>query len=166
MKKDNDKRKGAKILLTVAIGVLPEIIFAWIVGAILDMAVWKVWLWIQGIVLVSMGVKSILEYIAYRFIWKNGMVEDISESLTSQVYPNPKKYSFNTLARDYFGSVMRDDTIQVDTRLDAAYTLGTISSQTGFLNAMRIDSAVSEAIDRYHRIRFSGEDYTEDTDQS
>jgi len=166
MKRDHDKRKGAKILLTMAIGVLPEIIFAWIVGKLLDMAVWKVWLWIQGIGLVSMGVKSLLEYVAYRFIWKNGMVEDISESLSSQVYPNPKKYSFNTLAQDYFGSVMRDDTIQVGTRLDAAYTLGTIASQTGFLNSMRIESAMSEAIDRYHRIRFGGEDYTEEVDES
>lgn len=165
MKTDHDKRKGAKILLTMAIGVLPEILFAWIVGTLLDMAVWKVWLWIQGIGLVSMGVKSLLEYVAYRFIWKNGMVEDISESLFIQVYPNPKKYSFNTLAQDYFGSVMRDDTIQVDTRLDAAYTLATITSQNGLINSMRINSAMSDAIDKYHRIKFAGKDYTEETEE-
>ena len=165
MKKNREKSNGAKMLVTMAIGVLPEIIFAWIVGELLDIAVWKVWLWIQGIGLVSMAVKNLLEYVAYRFIWKNGIVEDISESLSTHVYPNPKKYSFNTLAQDYFDSVMRDDTIEIDTRLDAAYTLGTIGSQTGFLNSMRIELAMSQAIDRYHRIKFGGADYIEEVNE-
>jgi hypothetical protein len=166
MKKTHEKSDGAKMLVTMAIGVLPEIIFAWIIGKLLDIAVWKVWLCIQAIGLVSMAAKSLLEYVAYRFIWKNGIVEDISESLSTHMYPNPKKYSFNALAEDYFDSVMRDDTIEIDTRLDSAYTLGTIGSQTGFLNSMRIESAMSQAIDRYHRIKFGGKDYIEEIDEA
>jgi hypothetical protein len=94
------------------------------------------------------------------------MVEDITESLSSRAYPNPKKYSFNTLAQDYFVSVMRDDDIEVDTRLDAACALGTIASQTGFLNSMRTESTMSQAINRYHRIRFDGKDYEEEIAES
>lgn len=165
MKKSGEKSNRAKMLLTMVIGVLPEIGFAWIVGSLLDIAVWKVWLAIQGIGLVSMAVKGLLEYVAYRFIWKNGIVEGVSESLSSRVYPNPKKYSF-ILAQDYFGSVMRDDEIEIDTRLDAAYTLGTIASQTGFLISMRIESAMAQAIDRYHRVRYGGKDYVEEIEQN
>lgn len=166
MKNNREKNRGAKMLLTMVIGVLPEIGFAWVVGSLLDIAVWKVWLAIEGIGLVSTAVKSLLEYVAYRFIWRNGMVEDITESLSSRAYPNPKKYSFNTLAQDYFDSVMRDDDIEVDTRLDAAYALGTIASQTGFLNSMRTESTITQAINRYHRIRFDGKDYEEEIAES
>lgn len=164
--KKKEGRNAAKILVTMAIGVLPEIVFAWIVGNLLDIAVWKVWLWIQGITLASMGVKSLLEYVAYRFVWKNGMVEGISADLSALNYPNPKKYSFNTLAEDYFGSVMQDDVIKIDTRLDAAYVLGTIKSQNGIIDSIRVDSAFREAIDKYHRIKFGGKDYSEEADES
>lgn len=166
MKGNREKSNGIKMLMTMVIGILPEIGFAWIVGTLLDIAVWKVWLALQAIGLVSMAAKSMLEYFAYRFIWKNGMVEDITESLSSHSYPNPKKYSFNTLAQDYFDSVMRDDDIEINTRLDAAYTLGTIGSQSGFFNSMRFESMMSQAISRYHMIRFSGRDYMEETTES
>jgi hypothetical protein len=145
------------------IGVIPEIVFAYIVGELLDIAIWKVWLAIQGIVLVSVTAKSLLEYVVYRFIWKNSIVENITESLSTHTYPNPKKYSFNTLAQDYFVSVMTDDEIEIDTRLDAAYTLGTIGSQTGILNSMRIESSMSRAIDKYHRIKYGGKEYIQET---
>jgi len=163
MNKSREKSNGAKFLVTMIIGVIPEIFFAYIVGELLDIAIWQVWLAIQGIVLVSVAAKSLLEYVVYRFIWKNGIVENITESLSAHTYPNPKKYSFNTLAQDYFGSVMTDDEIEIDTRLDAAYTLGTIGSQTGFLNSMRIESAMSQAIDKYHRIKYGGKEYIQET---
>ena len=166
MKKGREKSNGAKIVMTMVIGVLPEVIFAWIVGELLNIAVWKVWLAIQGIGLLSAAAKSLLEYIAYRFIWKNGIVGDITESLSTHTYPNPKKYSFNTLAQDYFDSVMRDDEINIDTRLDAAYTLGTIGSQSGFLNSMRVESSMSQAIERYHKIKFGGKDHIEEAEKS
>jgi hypothetical protein len=161
MIKEHKKNTTGKTLFTMIIGVLPEIIFAWIVSKFIEIAVWKIWIWIQVIVLVSGAVKSLLEYVVFRFIWKNNIVENITESLSSGSYPNPKKYSFNTLAKDYFDSVMSDDDIPIGTRLDAAILFGTITSEDGkgLLRALRLDSAMREAIDRYHKIKFGGEDY-------
>jgi len=104
-----------------------------------------------------------IKYVVYRFVWKNDVVDNVSESLSSRGYPNPKKYSFNSSAEDYFDSVTRDDGIEISTRLDAAYTLGTLSATAGqgIFVSMRMDSLMSEAIDKYHRIKFGGRDYSE-----
>jgi hypothetical protein len=156
-----EKKDMKKYLITMAIGLVPGIAFAWIVGKLLDLSVWKAWLWIQGIILLSDGIIGTIEYVVFRLIWRNDMVDNISESLSAHEYPNLKKYPHNTLAEDYFGSVIQDDEIEIGTRLDAAYTLGTIASQLGFFRSMRINSAMSNAIDKYHRIKFGGRDYSE-----
>ncbi len=157
-----EKRDFRKILVTMVIGMLPEIILAIIVGNIFEIAIWKVWLLIQGISIIISIVKESMEYFVYRFIWRYDMIDDISESLSSHEYPNPKKYPYDTLAEDYFGNVMQDDMLETSTRLDAAFTLGTISSQQGILKSLRINSGMSEAIEKYHRIKFGGKDYIEE----
>lgn len=159
-----EKRDIKKILVTMAIGLFSSILFAWFIGRLLDLAIWKAWLWVQGIILLSDGIMGTIKYVVYRFVWKNDVVDDVSESLSSRGYPNPKKYSFNVLAEDYFGSVMGDDGVEISTRLDAAYTLGTLSASAGqgIFVSTRMNSLMSEAIDKYHRVKFGGRDYSEE----
>ncbi|HOO38929.1 MAG TPA: hypothetical protein PLV78_11490 [Deltaproteobacteria bacterium] len=149
--------------LTGLWGVLPEIIFAWIIGNILDIAVWKAWLWIQGFSIVSSALRTTFEYVAYRYIWRNSFVNGISESLLKHDYPNPRKYQYDTLAEHYFNGVMNDEELEISTRLDAAYMLGSmnVSSARGLIQAFRIDSFTSAAINRFHQIKYDGKEYKE-----
>lgn len=161
---ERGKRDKKKILVTMAIGLFTSILFAWIIGGLLDLAIWKAWLWIQGIILLSDGIMGTLKYVVYRFVWKNDVVDDVCESLSSHGYPNSKKYSCNSSAEDYFDSVTGDDGIEISTRLNAAYTLGTLSASAGqgIFVSMRMNSLMSEAIDKYHRIKFGGKEYSEE----
>jgi hypothetical protein len=164
-----EKRDIKNILVTMAIGLFPSILFAWIIGRLLDLAIWKAWLWVQGIILLSDGIIGTIKYVVYRFIWRNDAVDHVSESLSSHGYPNPRKYSSrepfgNVTAEDYFYSVRDDDGIEISTRLNAAYTLGNLSASAGqgFFVSRRMDSLISEGIDKYHRIKFGGRDYSHD----
>jgi hypothetical protein len=151
-----------KYLVTLAISFIPEIYIALIVGRILDLEVWKVWLMFQAIVLVIEAFRGAIGYAAYRTIWRNGIVDYVTDLLSKEGYPNPKKYPYSSLASDYFHNVMMDDEIEISTRLDAAQAFGGMFYEQGIFKRMQLESTWSDAISKYQRIKFGGRDYSED----
>ena len=95
-------------------------------------------------------------------VWKNTVIEGLVSDLAVHDYPNPTKYSRSVLAEDFFYNVMNDDEIDINTRLDAAQAraiIDTMSRVQGIIGSARIDKVFSEAINKYHRIKFSGKPY-------
>ena len=162
----HDKSDVVKYVVSIAIGLIPGCFFAWFVARLLDLRVWVAWLGVQGIILLNAGIVQIIEGVGYRLIWRNTIVDKISESLSKLEYPNLKKYLFISSAEDYFGSVMQDEDIDIGVRLDAAHTQGELAavSQFGFFRSMRIRSAMMDAVFKYHKIKFGGRDYSADQD--
>jgi len=57
---------------------------------------------------------------------------------------------------------MWDDEIEIKTRLDAAQTYGTVkgmASTQGILENMRMEKVIFRAVEKYHKVNFSGRDY-------
>ena len=157
-----EKSKFSKYLITFVVSIIPELFFSWIVGKIIDTSLWYVWLALQVIKLFLWLMRSVVGYLLFHLVWKNSTIDDIYASLVQHKYPNPTKYGSNSVADSFFFSVMNDDELEWQIRLEAAQTYGILSTSVntqGFFGSMRMDKIFMKAIDKYHEINFSGKDY-------
>jgi len=160
-----------KYIITVVVAFIPELFFSWIIGKMLTVSMWYVWIGLQ-IVKVFLGIlTSAVKYLLWHLVWKNGLIDSTYCSLVQHHYPNPQKYFTSPMSdykkhytysgSDYFSDVMWDDEIEIKTRLDSAQAYGTVReiNTQGFLEAMRMEKVISRAIEKYHKVNFSGRDY-------
>jgi hypothetical protein len=158
-----------RLVVTSVVAFIPEIMFSWVIGKIISTSMWYVWIGLQVIKLFLWILRNTVFYVLFHLLWKNGMIESTYSSLVEHQYPNPRKYDTTIIAsKDYFFDVMTDDELEMKTRLDAAQTYGVASnwvSTLGFFEAMRIDKVYIKAINKYHRINFSGKDYQGNPDE-
>ena len=121
---------------------------------------WYVWIGLQIVKVFLWILRRAIEYLLWHLVWKNGLIDSTYCSLVQHQYPNPKKYS-SLAGSDYFSDVMWDGEIEIKTMLDAAHAFGTLTSMGktgGFLGAMRLERVILRAIDKYHKLNFSGRD--------
>ena len=158
-----------RLVVTSVVAFIPELIFSWVIGKIISTSMWYVWIGLQIIKTFLWILKSIVSYVLFHSLWKNGMIESIYSYLVEHQYPNPSKYGTKIIAskgeivsKDYFFDIMMDDELEIKTRLDAAQTYAVASNwvrEHGYFHGMRIDKAYLKAINKYHRINFSEKDY-------
>jgi hypothetical protein len=162
-----EKNTLKKYIITGVVGFIPELFFSWIVGRIIDTSLWYVWLGLQVIKLFLWILRSVVGYLLFHLLWKHSTIDDIYASLVQHKYPNPKKY-FTAVSSDYLVDVMWDDEIEMKTRLDAAQAYGTVTglaNTQGLFGAIRMEKILMRAIEKYHKINFSGRDYQANPDE-
>lgn len=166
----------AKYIITMVVSFIPELCFSWMIGKIFDVSMWYIFLGLQ-IIWVSLSIlRTVVGYLLFHLVWKNGLIDSTYCSLVQHQYPNPQKYftspiseykkHFTYSGSDYFSDVMWDDEIEIKTRLDAAQAYGTLKGMAkGFLEHMRWEKLISRAVEKYHKVNFSGRDYRSNTDE-
>jgi hypothetical protein len=161
-----------KIFITVVVAFIPELFFSWIVGKLFEFSMWYIFLGLQICKFFLWIIRTIVGYLLFHLVWKNGLIDSTYCSLVQNQYPNPQKYlgspiseynkAFTYSGSDYFSDVMEDDEIEIKTRLDSAVTYGTVRGMTqtqGLLERMRTEKYLSRAVEKYHKVNFSGRDY-------
>ena len=143
------------------IGFIPDLFFSWIIGKMLIVSMWYVWIGVQIVKFCLWIIRGAIGYLLFHFLWKKKIIDSIYSSLVKHQYPDPQKY-FAGSASEYFSDVMLDDEIEMNIRLDAAQTYGTtttLGSTHGLFEAIRMEKVILRAIDKYHTLNFSGRDY-------
>lgn len=166
MTKD-EKSNITKLIITWGVSFIPELLFSWIIGKIFDASLWYVWIGLQVFKIFLWFLKSVTDYLLFHLVWKYKMIDDTYASLVQHKYPNPSKYT--DTPSDFFMDAMWDFQLDEKTRLDAATMCGVLKYAPmtfGFWGGKRVDRVMKEAIDKYHRINFSGKIYEEFTEQS
>ena len=153
---------------------IPEFAVSWLIAKLLDTSIWYVFLGIQAIKIVLWFIRISIQELLFHLLLKRGDVDKVSNALNQHNYPNPMKYTYGTqliefkgeptYPENYFYSVMNDDELDIQTRLDAAqtYTILTESPlKKGYLATHRFKQVFYYGIKRYHDIQFSGRDYAD-----
>ncbi len=166
-----EKNTLKKYIITGLVSFIPELLFSWVIGKILTESMWYVWIALQIVKVFLWILRSAVAYILWHLVWTNGLIDSTYCSFVQHQYPNPRKYTLQGLAytgSDYFSDVMNDDEIKIETRLDASNAKGVLTSLAttqGFWGAMRMENVIMRAIDKYHRVNFSGADYQPNPDE-
>lgn len=155
-----EKSTVSKFLITLAVSFIPELFFSWVVGRIITISLWYIWLSLQVIKLFLWVIRSVVGYLTFHLVWKHSVIDDIYASLVQRKYPNPTKYGpISEIADEFFYDVMEDNQLEWGIRLDAAQTYATLKTPQGFFEHMRRNKIFVSAIEKYHEINFSGQDY-------
>ena len=161
-----------KYIITGVVAFIPELFFSWIIGKFLDVSMWYIFLGLQIVRVFLWIIRTTVGYLLFHLVWKNELIDSTYCSLVQHQYPNPQKYlaspiseykkHFTYSGSDYFSDVMWDDEVEIKTRLDSAQAYGTVRGMTntqGILEHMRTEKFISRAVEKYHKVNFSGRDY-------
>jgi len=161
-----------KYIITVVVAFIPELFFSWIIGKIFDVSMWYIFLGLQIVSFFLWIIRTAVGYLLFHLVWKNGLIDSIYCSLVQHQYPNPQKYLLSSISEykkhftysgtDYFSDVMWDDEIEIKTRLDSAVAYGTVKGMAqmqGILEQVRTEKVTERAVEKYHKVNFSGRDY-------
>ena len=161
-----------KYIITGVVAFIPELFLSWIVGKAFDLSMCYIFLGLQIGKVFLWIIRTMVGYLLFHLVWKNGLIDSAYCSLVQHQYPNPQKYLGSPISEynkeltysgsDYFSDVMEDNEIEIKTRLDSAVAYGTIKGMTqtqGLLEHMRTEKYLSSAVEKYHKVNFSGRDY-------
>ena len=166
-----------KYIITMIVTWIPELLFCWIAEKIFDLSMWYIFMGLQIVWFSLWIIRTVVGFLLFHLVWKNGDIDSTYCSLVEHHYPNPQKYfgspipeykkHFTFSGSDYFSDVMWDDEIEIKTRLDAAQAYGTFQglARQGILEHLRMEKVISRAVEKYHKVNFSGGDYQRNPDE-
>ncbi len=153
------------MIISSIVAWIPELIFSWIVAKIFETSMWYVFIALQIVKLFLWFIKSLVSYLLFHLLWKRDLVDDCYTSLVQYKYPNPAKYYFKINSdspSDYFLYVIQDDELEIKTRLNSAGAYASLSGSLmsdGLTVFLRLNKVFREAINKYHKINYSGKNY-------
>jgi hypothetical protein len=150
-----ESRIKRKLIFQIVLGSLPDIAFAvfvvwWFKG--------DFWLFLmaffglQLVYLLAWVVRSTFTWIHFYLFGRKEASRYLCDYLHQNKYPAPRDYEDSVEA--YLGAVVDNNSLDISTRLKAAFELGTFhgwNAQSQLQHSLRMKLAFEDAIDEYKR---------------
>jgi hypothetical protein len=149
-----ERKRIEKFWLDVAFDRIPDLVLAFLVAVIFQggiRAFFEIFLWLQLLYLAVWLRNSLWSWVKYSYRDKESKVRNAVKVLTESSFPQTRQIDEH--AEDYFGQIVADDALQMETRLRAARQLGAFDYLVENLRAqeyLRLTYTLEEAIQRHN----------------
>lgn len=142
---------------TMALGLVPSLLFSWAAAVITDNNNWKgffiAFAALLGLYFSLWLIRSIWSWLVFGIYGKRGLARTFEKFFVANQFPVPDKRA--TDLDDYLTQISDDEAVDCSLRVKAAFELGTLNGlkTTGNVQMLlRINMAAKLAMSRYARI--------------
>ena len=152
-------KQNRTFIMSAILESVPDVIIAAIVTALMDEGFLLFIVVIVGLQVVYLAIwikTSLWAWAMYKLRGKKIMVQTYVDFFTANNFPQPSEYLSD--GEEYLVEVVENESLDVETRLKAAFEAGSLVAIRGFSRfqqLLRVTFAYEEAIEEYNRLCLS-----------